>query len=233
MCPPSSRHAARPISRARSSGPEASRRTVPSPENSRISLGRRESGMSASASRNTAPSSASSPSTWSQRVLTSASRESPLIARSLPQRATRAVERRAYARDLLGGEHEHRGVVGIVHVVHEHVAVRPVVAADFGKRRRSVIWARRIWRGGDRVTAAAVWRIAPDVPQVQVVANFMRGRTAFVEGSPCRPVRPERLKVNDDAVGGGWTTGKLRVAEQSIGQRTDPHVQELLGIDGG
>src|SRR5205823_6131662 len=52
----------------------------------------------------------------------------PPLSRLGPDGATRAVERRAHAHHLLSGEHDHRVVVHIVHVVHKHIAIRAVVA---------------------------------------------------------------------------------------------------------
>ncbi|EPJ33989.1 putative Oleandomycin glycosyltransferase [Streptomyces afghaniensis 772] len=43
------------------------------------------------------------------------------------------VESGVHARRLALGEHEHRGVVRVVHVVHEHVAVRSVAARHMGE----------------------------------------------------------------------------------------------------
>ena len=47
--------------------------------------------------------------------------------------------------DLLRREHEHRRVVGVVHVVHEHVAVRAVVAGDDRERSACRSSGRRSW----------------------------------------------------------------------------------------
>ena len=70
------------------------------------------------------------------RVHPAAPRDSAVDDASAPEcLLSRPGQRRVHARDLAGGEHEHRGVVDVVHVVHEHVAVRAVAAGDVRERR--------------------------------------------------------------------------------------------------
>ena len=89
--------------------------------------------------RNTICSSVSSSWTCTQRPLTSSgftrSRRS-----CRGERLARTGQAGAHPRHLAGGEHEHRRVVDVVHVVHEHVAVGRVAA-----RRPSGRSARRCW----------------------------------------------------------------------------------------
>src|SRR5262249_29179289 len=54
-------------------------------------------------------------------------------------RAPRPVERRLHPGHLAGGEHDHGVVVDVVHVVHEHVAVRRVAARDVRELRFPVV----------------------------------------------------------------------------------------------
>src|SRR5262249_42764578 len=67
---------------------------------------------------------------WSAKKLTlllSFSRHCRLfLPRVLAKAAARGVERCSHSEHLLGSEHKHGGVIGVVHVVHKHVAVRPV-----------------------------------------------------------------------------------------------------------
>src|SRR5215470_2439434 len=56
-----------------------------------------------------------------------------------PYAASWAVERRLHAGDLPIGKHDHRGVVDVIHIVHEHVAVGTVVAGHVRKSRPAVV----------------------------------------------------------------------------------------------
>ena len=105
--------------------------------------------------------------------------------------APRTIEAGLHAGDLARGEHEHRGIIDIVHVVHEHVAVGSVVAGDVRERRRAGVSSRLIGRVRHVVrarTAGAV--IAPDVVEVQPMADFVGRGTAEMERRAAVPTVP-------------------------------------------
>src|SRR5215475_6096538 len=77
------------------------------------------------------------------------------------------VERRVHAGHLLRGEHEHCGVVHVVHVVHEHIAVRPVAAGDMGELGLPVIRKLRIRRVTDEICSLAMGSVSPYVVKIQ------------------------------------------------------------------
>src|SRR5919109_4212480 len=101
---------------------------------------------------------------------------------ALEQLLAPAVEGAVHARGLAGGEHEHRAVVDVVHVVHEQVAVRAVIAGDVRERRLAVVLARLVGRVGAVVRALAARPVVtPDVEQVEPVADLVGGRATEVE----------------------------------------------------
>src|SRR4029079_18232974 len=96
--------------------------------------------------------------------------------------AAKPIERCLHPYDLPGGEHHHRRVVDIVHVVHEHVAVWTVAAADVREGRDAIVrpaLIRCVGHEDVRGTAGAI--VAPDVPQVEPMADLVRRRAAEVE----------------------------------------------------
>ena len=130
--------------------------------------------------------------------------------------AARAIQAGLHARDLARREHEHRGIVDVVHVVHEHVAVGPVAAGDVRERRRAGVATALIGRVGHVVRAGAARAVVtPDVVQVEPVADLVRGRAAEVERRRRRAGGAERRLKDDHAVGRGRAAGELRVAEQA------------------
>ena len=149
-------------------------------------------------------------------------------------RASVAVEASLHARHLPGGKHEHRHVVGIVHVVHEHVAVRPIVAGDVGERGRAEIVVALVRRVGDEVAAAAsVAIVSPDMPQVEPVTDFVRCGASEVERRGGRADGAEGGMQDHHAVGARRAARKLRIAEQIPLGRGDarryPQVEVLVG----
>ena len=144
-----------------------------------------------------------------------------------------AVEASLNALDLAGAEHEHRVVVGVVHVVHEQIAVRAVVAAQVREGGLAEVVVGLVRRVVDEVVAvAATPIIAPDVAQVEPVADLVRGRAAEVERHRCRAHGAEAAVQNDHAIGGGRAAGELRVAEQAVAELADPQVQVLVARPG-
>src|SRR6266849_3878248 len=87
---------------------------------------------------------------------------SPLFS-LFPEGLAGPFERGVHTRHLLGGKHEHRGVVDVVHVIHEHVAIGPVAAGDMRKFGLAEIRMQRVGGIGNEVGAGAVFGIAPDV----------------------------------------------------------------------
>ena len=123
------------------------------------------------------------------------------------------------------GEHEHRGVVDVVHVVHEHVAVRAVVARDVRAVGLAVVGRHRARGVGHLVGARAVVGVAPDVAQVEVVADLVGRGAAEVERVGGHALGAERGVEDHHAVGLGRAAGELRVAEQAAAEVADPDVE--------
>src|SRR5215510_1962792 len=132
---------------------------------------------------------------------------------STDQALARAVQRHMHPSDLAGGEHEHGIVVNVVHVVHEQVAVGPVVAGHMGKRRLAEIWGFCVGSIIDKVPARAIGGIAPDVAEIQEMTDFMGSGAAQVEGSRSTAAGTKGGVENHNAIGIGGTPRELSIAE--------------------
>jgi glycerol-3-phosphate dehydrogenase len=138
-----------------------------------------------------------------------------------------------HPRHLPLGEHDHRDVVDEVHVVHEQVAVRPVVAGDVGELRLAEVEPGLVGGVVDEVGAvAAVAVVSPDVQQVEPVPDLVGGHPAQVERRRRGADRAERDVGDHDAVGLRRPAGHLRVPEQALDQRRHPQVEVAVGGPG-
>ena len=121
------------------------------------------------------------------------------------------------------GEDVHAGVVGIVHVVLDHVLG---AAADVSKGA-AVVGA--IGLGGVRhKVVGSTAAVAPDVAQVEPVADLVGRRPAEVVGTGSGTVETRELVAANDAVRGGVSAGELGVSEQSSSEVADPEVHVLI-----
>jgi hypothetical protein len=116
-------------------------------------------------------------------------------------RASRAIESGAHACHLLRRKYEHGGVVHVVHVIHKHVTTGTVIAGDFGKRRFFKIGSGAVGSVGDEVAAGAILGVAPDMAQVEVMADLMRGGSPFVKRRLGVAHGSECAIINHHAVG--------------------------------
>ena len=143
--------------------------------------------------------------------------------------AARPVQTGLHARDLTGAEHKHAAVVGVVHVVHEHVTVWAVAARDLRKSRHAGVRAGLIGGVGDVVGAGAAGTVvAPDVVQVQPVTDLVGSSATQVEGHCCGAYSAEGRVTDHHAIGRCRTARELRVAEQATGQPAHPDVEVAL-----
>lgn len=117
-------------------------------------------------------------------------------------------------------------VVDVIHVVHEHVAVRAIVAADVREAGHTGVGAALVRGVGHIVsTAAAVAVVAPDMVQVEPVADLVRRGAAQVERRRDAADRAESGTQDHHAIGLRRTAGELRIAEQAATQLANPDVQ--------
>src|SRR5262249_17327127 len=102
---------------------------------------------------------------------------------STDQALTWALQSGLHPGNLAWGKHNHRVIIDIVHVVHEHVAVGPVVARHMGKLRLAEI--RLFGAGGviDQIVPVAIGEVAPDVAQVEEMTDLVGSRATQVERS--------------------------------------------------
>ena len=124
-------------------------------------------------------------------------------------------------------EDVHAGVIRVVHVILDHVLR---AAADVAEGA-AVVGA--VGFGGVRhEVVGPATAIAPDVAQVEPVADLVGGRAAKVVGTGSGTVESRELIAADDAVGGRVAARELGVAEQSAAEVADPEVHVLIGRPG-
>src|SRR5688572_8849177 len=102
----------------------------------------------------------------------------------------------------------HGVIVDVIQKVHEHVAVRAVVATDLRKLGLAEIWALLNWRVRNEVPIATLASF-PQLSEIQILCDCRRRGSTFVEGRLCRTRCAEREVVDYDAVRGFGATGKL------------------------
>ncbi len=143
-----------------------------------------------------------------------------------------------HAYDLTGGKHDHHAVIHIVHVIHEHIPVWTISAGHVGEcgcPEVVVLLRRRI---GDKVVARTIVLVAPNVMEIEPMADLMGGCPAKIGRRPRGASRSERGIVDRDAVGvGSARAGKLRVTIQGADVwvddfRADPNIQISGGVPG-
>src|SRR5215211_1269357 len=79
----------------------------------------------------------------------------------------RSIQCCLHPRYLTGREHEHAGIVRVVHIVHEHVAVRTVVAGSIREGGTTEVLIRLIGGVVDQVSSVTPRSIvSPDVAKV-------------------------------------------------------------------
>ena len=86
-------------------------------------------------------------------------------------------------------------------------------------------------RIADEIIDAAV-AVAPDVAQVEPVADLVGGRAAQVEGRRSGADGAEVGVVDHHAVCGGSTAGKLGIAQNAAADITDPKIEVAAGRPG-
>src|SRR6266542_6381064 len=74
---------------------------------------------------------------------------------------------------LLQRKHEHRVVIGVVHVVHKHVAILSIAAGNMREDRFTKVWPGSIGCIFDKICSATVLSIAPNVAQVKKMSNLV------------------------------------------------------------
>ena len=149
------------------------------------------------------------------------------------ERTAVSVQAGLHACDLAGGEHEHGIVVGIVHVVHEQVATRPVAARHMWEYRLAEIGPGRIGRVGDQIVSRATATvIAPDMAEVEPVPDFMGGGPAMVIGreSGGRSNGAEGRVQNYHTVCRCRPTRELCIAKQSLPEFAHPKIEVFRRI---
>ena len=140
--------------------------------------------------------------------------------------ATRG-EEGLHPRGLAGCEEVHAGVVGVVHVVLDHVGG---AAADVAEGT-AVVGAVG-FRGVGHEVIGAAGAIAPDVAEVEPVAHLVGSGPAEVERGGRGADVPGVLIAADHAVGVGGASWELGVSEQAAAQVADPVVQVVRGRPG-
>ena len=124
-------------------------------------------------------------------------------------------------------EDVHAGVIRVVHVVLDHVLG---AAADVAEGT-AVVGAVGFGGVGHEVVGPAT-AIAPDVAEVEPVADLVGGRAAEVVGAGSWTVESRELIAADDAVRGRIATGELGVTQQSAAEVAYPEVHVLIGRPG-
>ena len=117
-------------------------------------------------------------------------------------------------------EQVHASVVGVVHVVLNHV----LGATRHAAQRATVVGAVRVGGVVHEVRRAAA-AVAPNVAQVQPVTHLVGGRASQIE----RTLSGTRVAcgrvIAHDSVGGCRSAGELSVAEQAAAQVAHPKIQ--------
>ena len=114
----------------------------------------------------------------------------------------------------------HAAVIGVVHVVLDHVfrATTDVFQCT------TVVGAIGLGGVGDEVVGTT-GTIAPDVAQVEPVSHFVRSRASEVVRTGAWAVDAHIGISAHHAVGSGWTAWELRITEQSTPEVADPVIQ--------
>ena len=102
-----------------------------------------------------------------------------------------------------------------------------------GEGRRADVLAALVGRIGHVIgatTAGAV--VAPDVVEVEPMADFMGRRAPQVERWCRRADRAEGGIADDHAIGGCRAAGKLGITQQAAGELADPDVEIPIGRPG-
>src|SRR5262245_41630724 len=126
---------------------------------------------------------------------------------------------------LLGREHEHGIIVNVIHIVHEHVAIRTVAAGDVWKGRFSIVWSLGVRRIIGKIAAAAVLGIPPYVAQIEPMADLVGRRSPQVKWRRCTTACAEGGVQDHHTVGSRRATRKLRIPKETAPKRTDPDIQ--------
>ena len=90
---------------------------------------------------------------------------------------------------------------------------------------------RRSWAYPPRSRCRCSPRCRPRCGAGSIVAHLVGGGAPLVERRVAVRVVP-KAEVDHDAVGGRGAAGKLRIAQQPAGQRADPDVEWVFGIEG-
>src|SRR5262249_7891151 len=84
----------------------------------------------------------------------------------------------------------------------------------------------------DEVGAGAIGGIAPDVAQVQEMADLVGRGASQVEGGGGAAGGPEGGIEYHDTIGLGGAAGELGVAQEALPEGADPGVEILLDVPG-
>src|SRR4029079_13821702 len=72
---------------------------------------------------------------------------------------------------------------------------------------------------------AAIFRVAPNVAQIEIMADLVRCGAPFVERRLCRPGGSERVVVDHHTIGGLRSSRALRIAETTANKSSHPKIQ--------
>src|SRR5262245_49269183 len=126
---------------------------------------------------------------------------------------------------LLGREHAHGIIINVIHIVHEHVAVRTVAAGDVWKGRLAIVWSLGVWRISGKIAAAAVLGVPPYVTQIEPMADLVSRCSPQVKWCRSTISRTEGSVKDYHTVGGRRATRKLRIPKEATPKRTYPDIQ--------
>src|SRR5687767_898133 len=90
----------------------------------------------------------------------------PCLSHPWLERIPLVLEHRSHPHDLLRREHDQRGVIRIVHIVHKHIAIWTIAAGNARERWRSLVRTSGIRGVSDVICAGAIFAVTPDVAQV-------------------------------------------------------------------
>ena len=128
-------------------------------------------------------------------------------------------------------EEVHTAIIGIVHVVLEHIRqvtgpfITGVIAGEITRRTR-VVWPASPWRIADEVIGITV-AITPDVAKVEVVPHLVRTGPALIERCGSGANIPEVLVVYNHSIGTGRATRELGVTQNAAANITNPKVHVI------
>ena len=117
----------------------------------------------------------------------------------------------------------HAAVIGVVHVVLDHVFGTAADVSDAAAK----IGAIGFGCVGDEIVGSTA-TVAPDVAEVEPVSDFVRRGPSQVVGTRSWAINAYKLVSAYDAVGGRVATWELRIPQESAAQVANPKVHVVL-----